>query len=109
MAADADRPINAAATDRTPSAVSQQSRTAQREFGVRLVEPRGRGIRLTEAGPCWLADAGRDVARVLAQARARFDEFRGEPAGVATTLPAPPWISARSGRRSRPGDSVKDH
>ncbi|MBL7519677.1 LysR family transcriptional regulator [Frankia sp. CNm7] len=69
----------AAATHRTPSAVSQQLRTARREFGVPLVEPRGRGIRLTEAGRL-LAEAGRDVARVLAEVQARFDEFRGEPA-----------------------------
>ncbi|MBL7626372.1 LysR family transcriptional regulator, partial [Frankia sp. CN6] len=71
----------AAATHRTPSAVSQQLRTARREFGVPLVEPRGRGIRLTEAGRL-LAEAGRDVARVLAEVQARFDEFRGEPAGL---------------------------
>ncbi|MDT3439125.1 LysR family transcriptional regulator [Pseudofrankia sp. BMG5.37] len=78
----------AAATHRTPSAVSQQLRTAQREFGVRLVEPHGRGIRLTEAGRL-LADAGRDVARVLAEVQARFDEFRGEPAGVVRVAALP--------------------
>ncbi|WP_036960199.1 helix-turn-helix domain-containing protein, partial [Promicromonospora kroppenstedtii] len=41
----------ARATHRTPSAVSQQLRTAQRELrGIPLVEPHGRGLRLTEAG-----------------------------------------------------------
>lgn len=78
----------AAATHRTPSAVSQQLRTAQREFGAVLVEPHGRGVRLTEAGRL-LADAGRDVARVLAAAQARFDEFRGEPTGLVRVAALP--------------------
>src|SRR5262245_48520805 len=71
----------AAATHRTPSAVSQQLRTARREFGVPLVEPHGRGRRL--------AEAGRDVARVLAEVQARFDEFRGEPAGLVRVAALP--------------------
>jgi DNA-binding transcriptional LysR family regulator len=78
----------AAATHRTPSAVSQQLRTAQREFGVALVEPDGRSVRLTEAGRL-LADAGRDVARVLAEVQARFDEFRGEPTGTVRVAALP--------------------
>jgi DNA-binding transcriptional LysR family regulator len=78
----------AAATHRTTSAVSQQLRTAQREFGVGLVEPQGRGVRLTEAGRL-LAGAGRDVARVLAEVQARFDEFRGEPAGLVRVAALP--------------------
>ncbi|MGV2819855.1 LysR family transcriptional regulator [Brevibacterium casei] len=36
---------------RTPSAVSQQLRQAARELGHALVEPAGRGLRLTAAGP----------------------------------------------------------
>ena len=40
----------AAATHRTGSAVSQQLRTAERDLGLPLVEPAGRGIRLTDAG-----------------------------------------------------------
>lgn len=73
----------ALATHRTPSAVSQQLRTAEREFGTTLVEPDGRGLRLTDAGRL-LADASREVSTVLAQVQARFDEFRGEPTGTVT-------------------------
>ena len=73
----------AAATHRTPSAVSQQLRTAQRELGLPLVEPDGRGVRLTDAGRL-LAEGSREVARVIAQVQARFDEFRQEPSGVVT-------------------------
>lgn len=71
----------AAATHRTGSAVSQQLRTAEREFGVRLVEPVGRGLRLTDAGRL-LADAAVDVEVSLARVEARLDEFRGRPFGV---------------------------
>lgn len=80
----------AKATFRTPSAVSQQLRTAQRECGgVALVETAGRGVRLTEAGQL-LADGGRDVARAVARVQARWDEYRGAPSGVVTvaTLPS---------------------
>ena len=52
----------AAATHRTGSAVSPQLRTAERDLGVRLVEPVGRGLRLTDAGR-------------------RLDEVRGHPTG----------------------------
>lgn len=47
----------ARATHRTPSAVSQQLKTVQRDLGVALVEHSGRGVRLTEAGRL-LADGG---------------------------------------------------
>jgi len=78
----------ARATHRTPSAVSQQLRTAQRDFGTPLVEPSGRGLRLTPAGVV-LAEAGADVARVLAQVQARWDAFRGQPAGRVTLAGLP--------------------
>ncbi|GAB3167729.1 LysR family transcriptional regulator [Myceligenerans halotolerans] len=72
----------AAATFRTPSAVSQQLRTAQRELGgTRLVEADGRGVRLTEAGRL-LADGGRDLARAVAQVQARWDAYVGAPSGT---------------------------
>lgn len=71
----------AAATHRTPSALSQQLRTAEREFHTRLVEPDGRGVRLTDAGRV-LAEGGREVARVLEEVGARWDAFRGSPAGL---------------------------
>ncbi|NYG58498.1 DNA-binding transcriptional LysR family regulator [Nocardioides daedukensis] len=78
----------ARATHRTPSAVSQQLRTAQREFGTQLVEPAGRGLRLTPAGEL-LAQCGHDVARVVAQVQARWDAFRGQPSGTVSVAGLP--------------------
>lgn len=79
----------AVATHRTPSAVSQQLRTAERELGVALVEPYSRGVRLTAAGQV-LADSADDVCRSLAAARARLDASLGEPRGTVSigTLPS---------------------
>ena len=80
----------AEATRRTPSAVSQQLRTAQREVGgIPLVEPAGRGVRLTEAGSL-LADGGRDLARTIAQVQARWDTYLGSASGTVrlATLPS---------------------
>ncbi|KNX38813.1 LysR family transcriptional regulator [Luteipulveratus halotolerans] len=78
----------ATATRRTPSAVSQQLRTAQRELGVPLVEPAGRGLRLTEAGRV-LARAGRDVATALERAQSEWDEFRGVATGSVAVAALP--------------------
>ncbi|MCD0443085.1 LysR family transcriptional regulator [Glycomyces sp. A-F 0318] len=78
----------ARAAHRTPSAVSQQLKAAQREFGMALVEPSGRGLRLTEAGRV-LAEGGAAVAAALEQARARWDAFRGEPSGTVTVAALP--------------------
>lgn len=78
----------AAATHRTPSAVSQQLRSAERAFGTTLVEAHGRGVRLTDAGRV-LADSARDVAVALAEAEARWDEYRGTAAGVVTVAALP--------------------
>lgn len=78
----------AAATHRTPSAVSQQLRTAQREIGVPLVEPSGRGLRLTEAGRL-LAEGGTEVAEALARVQARWEEFRGGPSGTVSVAALP--------------------
>lgn len=78
----------ARATHRTPSAVSQQLKSAERAFGTPLVEPKGRGIRLTEAGRV-LAAAGRDLAEALARAEARWEEFRGEPSGTVSVAALP--------------------
>lgn len=78
----------AAATYRTPSAVSQQLKVAQREFGMPLVEPSGRGLRLTEAGRL-LAAGGTRVSAVLEQVRADWDAFRGEPAGTVRIAALP--------------------
>ncbi|MFD6177064.1 LysR family transcriptional regulator [Isoptericola sp. NPDC060282] len=73
----------AQATHRTPSAVSQQLRTTQRELRTPLVEPSGRGLRLTEAGRL-LAEGGASVAAAVAQVQARWDEFQGEPSGTVS-------------------------
>lgn len=78
----------AAATHRTPSAVSQQLRSAERSFGTPLVEPFGRGLRLTDAGRV-LADAGQELAQTLARAEARWDEFRGQPSGRVSIAALP--------------------
>lgn len=79
----------AAATHRTPSAVSQQLKTAERELGVPLVEPASRGLRLTSAGQI-LADSADEVRRALAETQARLDASLGEPRGTVTigTLPS---------------------
>lgn len=79
----------AAATHRTPSAVSQQLRTAERELGVKLVEPVSRGLRLTAEGQL-LADSADEVARVLADVQARLEARMGQPGGTVSigTLPS---------------------
>ncbi|WP_275002473.1 LysR family transcriptional regulator [Promicromonospora iranensis] len=79
----------AEATHRTPSAVSQQLRTAQRELGgIPLVEPHGRGVRLTEAGRL-LADGGRDLARTIAQVQATWDAYLGSASGTVRLAALP--------------------
>lgn len=79
----------AAALRVSPSAVSQQLRSAEREWGARLVEPDGRGVRLTDAGRL-LADAAVDVAGAMASVQRRWDEFTGSVGGVVSiaTLPS---------------------
>lgn len=71
----------AQATHRTPSALSQQLRTAERELGVALVEPKSRGVQLTDAGQA-LADSAAEVGRAMAAAQRRLDEVIGEPRGT---------------------------
>jgi len=79
----------ALATHRTPSALSQQLRTAERELGVKLVEPDSRGLRLTSSGQL-LAEGADEVTASLARLRARLDASTGEPRGVVSigTLPS---------------------
>ena len=55
----------AAALHKTPSAVSQQLKAAQRELGVPLVVRSGRGLVLTDAGTA-LARSAVGVATALA-------------------------------------------
>lgn len=78
----------AAATFRTPSAVSQQLRTATREIGAPLVEPDGRGVRLTEVGRL-LADGAVEVETALARVQRRLDELRGRPGGEVSVVSLP--------------------
>lgn len=78
----------ALATHRTPSAVSQHLRAAQRDAGVPLVQPSGRGLELTDAGRL-LAEGGREVAQTLAVVQARWDAFRGQPAGTVSVIALP--------------------
>ncbi|MBR7743152.1 LysR family transcriptional regulator [Phycicoccus sp. BSK3Z-2] len=79
----------AEATFRTPSAVSQQLRTAEREMGVPLVEQDGRRLRLTAEG-LLLADGADEVGAAMARVRARLDAVRGAPSGTVRigTLPS---------------------
>lgn len=65
----------------TPSAVSQQLKTLQREAGVKLLEPAGRRVRLTEAGRVLVARTD-DVLAALDRARAEMDAYRTTPRGT---------------------------
>ena len=83
----------AAATHRTPSALSQQLRTAQRAAGTPLVEARGRGLRLTEAGEL-LADGADEVGAALTRVAARLEENRGDPVGTVRVAGLPSGLTA---------------
>lgn len=95
----------AEATFRSPSAVSQQLRAAERAFGAALVEPDGRRLRLTAAGRL-LAAGAVDVATTLARLQHDLDALQGEPSGAVsiTALPSaaefliPATITRLSGR-----------
>jgi DNA-binding transcriptional LysR family regulator len=65
----------------TPSAISQQLRTLQREVGVALTEPAGRGLRLTDAGHALVGHADAVLA-ALARADAAVEEYRSQPRGL---------------------------
>jgi DNA-binding transcriptional LysR family regulator len=71
----------AAATHRTPSAVSQQLKALQAQFGVPLVERDGRGVRLTEAGRV-LARSAVGVETAIAEAEAAWNAYRGGATGT---------------------------
>ena len=70
----------AAAVHLTPSAVSQQLATLQRETGVGLTRRVGRRLELTPAGHA-LADASLEVAVALERARAACAAFLARPEG----------------------------
>jgi DNA-binding transcriptional LysR family regulator len=71
----------AAAVHRSPSAVSQQLRTLQRQLGVELVRRSGRGVLLTDAGQA-LARASVAVSTAVAEAEAALEAHRGGRVGV---------------------------
>ena len=62
----------------TPSAVSQQMASLEREVGTRLFERNHRGVRLTEAGSRLLAHADALLER-LAQAEADLEPAAAAP------------------------------
>ncbi|AKU18164.1 LysR family transcriptional regulator [Luteipulveratus mongoliensis] len=74
--------VGAAATTLgyTPSAVSQQLTTLQRETGLRLVERKGRGIEPTAAGHTLAAEAGR-VLESLSGVEGLVSDLRAGRAG----------------------------
>jgi DNA-binding transcriptional LysR family regulator len=71
------------ALGKTPSAVSQQLRTLQRQMGTVLVERVGRGVRLTDAGQA-LAESSVRVAVAIAEAEATWSAFRGGASGTVS-------------------------
>lgn len=70
----------AAATHRTPSAISQQLKTLEREVGVPLTERAGRGLALTDAGEA-LARAAGDVLVAIARAEETWRSYLAAPEG----------------------------
>ncbi len=78
----------AAATYRTPSALSQQLRTAERELGVKLVEPDGRRLRLTAAGQV-LADGADSVCAAMSRLEDQVARVTGQPIGVVSVGSVP--------------------
>ncbi len=77
----------------TPSAVSQQLAKLQRDVGQRLIEPYGRGVRLTAAGTV-LADRAQSILAEVELAESELDRRRDqvfgeiEVAGFATACRA---------------------
>jgi DNA-binding transcriptional LysR family regulator len=69
------------ALGKTPSAVSQQLRTLQRQMDTVLVERVGRGVRLTDAGHA-LAESSVRVATAIAEAEATWSAFQGGASGT---------------------------
>lgn len=78
----------AAATHRTPSAVSQQLKQLEREAGIALTERSGRGIVLTSAGRA-LARTATDVATAIERAEAAWAQYQATPQGEVSLLVFP--------------------
>ncbi|MEU3599386.1 LysR substrate-binding domain-containing protein [Streptomyces sp. NPDC006798] len=67
----------------TPSAVSQQITKLERETRTPLLERRGRGVALTDAG-VQLATTARELLAIVERAETVLEERRGKPAGRLT-------------------------
>lgn len=76
----------------TPSAASQQIRQLARDLGVDLLEPQGRGVRLTAAAESLLAHADAIQAR-WEQAELDLRADHGDPAGLLRVTGFPVAIS----------------
>ena len=74
--------VGAAATalEYTPSAVSQQIKRLESQTGVQLLERRGRGVLLTEAGRS-LTESARDLLAEMERLEARVRGIEGQPVG----------------------------
>lgn len=99
----------------TPSGVSQQLAKLERETGHRLLEPRGRGVRLTGAGHVLAGHAARVLAQ-LAAARAELDGLREDAVGpvrlgsfvTAARAVLPPALSALRDRHPRLSPTLQE-
>lgn len=99
----------------TGPAVSQHLRKLEREVASRLVEPNGRGIRLTHAGRL-LAEAAREMAEAATRAEADLADIDGLVAGplrigaVASALRSlvPQALHALTTRHPRLAPEVHD-
>ena len=78
----------AAATHRTPSAVSQQLKVLEREAGMPLTERSGRGLALTSAGEALAAAAG-DIAVAIAHADELWRGYLASPEGEVSLATFP--------------------
>lgn len=91
----------------TPSGISQQLAKLEREAGHRLLEPRGRGVRLTAAGNVLAAHAS-DVLSRMSEAQADLDGLSEEVRGplrvgaISTVLRAVTPSALRSLARRHP-------
>jgi DNA-binding transcriptional LysR family regulator len=78
----------AEATHQTASGVSQQLRRLEAEAGLPLLEKRGRGLELTDAGRALVVTA-QELATASARAEAEWDEFKNNPVGRVTLATFP--------------------
>jgi DNA-binding transcriptional LysR family regulator len=78
----------ALATHQTASGVSQQLHRLEAEAGLPLLEKRGRGLELTDAGRALVITAI-ELATASNRAEAHWDEFKNNPAGTVSLASFP--------------------